>query len=537
MLTFESGQIIRGKYRLERVLGTGGMGVVIAARHLRLEEPVAIKLLHSWLAQRPDAIERFLREARAASRLTSDHVVRVFDVDLLESGAPFIVMEYLEGMDLRALLGERGPLPIGEAVSYVLDTCEAISEAHALGIVHRDLKPQNLFVARRRDGSVRLKVLDFGISKIVPTPGATGDGFITSTDVMLGSPLYMAPEQLGSPRAVDARVDIWALGVVLYQLLTARMPFEGGSFFETASAIVHGEPVPPRALRDDIPEDLEATILRCLEKEPERRLGTVAALAGAIAPHAVRWSAGSSPGVPPRTPTAPEPSGTTVPLGGPEAAPTLSETGSTRPPSPAPLDVTRICPKELPPREPQEVRPLGPGAVEAVRSRGRRSQARVLLAVLAVAGVLLTAALVRRRSARPPALEPPSSEPPAHAVPVPEAPPPPSPPPVPAEPAATAAPEVEQASPAERARQRPAERARQRPAERARQRPAERARQRPAERARQRPAERAVRKPPPVAPAQAAPDGVGAAPPDADRRPEDGGASSPARDPFGGRRH
>ncbi|WP_437613727.1 serine/threonine-protein kinase [Sorangium sp. So ce834] len=236
MLTFESGQIIRGKYRLERVLGTGGMGVVIAARHLRLEEPVAIKLLHSWLAQRPDAIERFLREARAASRLTSDHVVRVFDVDLLESGAPFIVMEYLEDMDLRALLGERGPLPIGEAVSYVLDTCEAISEAHALGIVHRDLKPQNLFVARRRDGSVRLKVLDFGISKIVPTPGATGDGFITSTDVMLGSPLYMAPEQLGSPRAVDARVDIWALGVVLYQLLTARMPFEGGSFFETASA-------------------------------------------------------------------------------------------------------------------------------------------------------------------------------------------------------------------------------------------------------------------------------------------------------------
>ncbi|WP_437319713.1 protein kinase domain-containing protein [Sorangium sp. So ce385] len=529
MLTFESGQIIRGKYRLERVLGTGGMGVVVAARHLRLEEPVAIKLLHSWLAQRPDAIERFLREARAASRLTSDHVVRVFDVDLLESGAPFIVMEYLEGMDLRALLSERGPLPIGEAVSYVLDTCEAISEAHALGIVHRDLKPQNLFVARRRDGSVRLKVLDFGISKIVPTPGATGDGFITSTDVMLGSPLYMAPEQLGSPRAVDARVDIWALGVVLYQLLTARMPFEGGSFFETASTILHGEPVSPRALRDDIPEDLAATILRCLEKEPERRLGTVAALATAIAPHAVRWSAGpdagASPGVPPRTPTAPEPSGTTEPLGGTEAAPTLSEAGSTCPPSPAPLDVTRICPTELPPRGPQVVRPPGPGAVEAARSRGRRSKARVLLAVLAVAGVLLTAALVRRRSARPPPLEPPSSEPPAHAVPVPEAPPPPSPPPVPAEPAATAAPEVEQANPAERARERPAERARERPHER------------PAERARERPAERAVRKPTPVAPAQAAPDGVGAAPPDADRRPEDDGASSPARDPFGGRRH
>ncbi|WP_437940497.1 serine/threonine-protein kinase [Sorangium sp. So ce341] len=527
MLTFESGQIIRGKYRLERVLGTGGMGVVVAARHLRLEEPVAIKLLHSWLAERPDAIERFLREARAASRLTSDHVVRVFDVDLLESGAPFIVMEYLEGMDLRALLSERGPLPIGEAVSYVLDTCEAISEAHALGIVHRDLKPQNLFVARRRDGSVRLKVLDFGISKIVPTPGATGDGFITSTEVMLGSPLYMAPEQLGSPRAVDARVDIWALGVVLYQLLTARMPFAGGSFFETASAILHGEPVPPRALRDDIPEDLEATILRCLQKEPERRPGTVAALAGAIAPHAVRWSAGSgagaSPGVPPRPPTAPEPSGptVTVPLGGPEAAPTPPETGSTRPLSPAPLDVTRICPKELPPREPQEARPLGPGAVEAVRSRGRRSRARMLLAVLAVAGVLLTAALVWRRSARPPPLEPPSSEQPAHAVPVPEAPPPPAPPPVPAEPAATAAPEIEQANPAERAPERPAERAPERPAERAP----------------ERPAERAARKPPPAAPAQAAPDGVGAAPPDADRRPEDGGASSPARDPFGGRRH
>ena len=284
MVAWQAGDVVAGKYRIERVIGTGGMGVVVSARHIRLDEQVAIKLLLPGMAERPGVIERFVREARAASKIKSDHVVRVTDVDVLPSGAPYLVMEYLEGDDLGAYLRARGSLPVEEAAGYLLETCEAIAEAHAIGVVHRDLKPANLFLARRRDGSSRVKVLDFGISKI--TAGGLADGVVTQAQVMMGSPFYMSPEQIRSTHAVDGRTDIWSLGVILYEMLTGRTPFTGEALDEVCAAVLHAEPARPRALRPDLPPELEAVVLRCLEKDAARRFSSVADLAAALAPFA-----------------------------------------------------------------------------------------------------------------------------------------------------------------------------------------------------------------------------------------------------------
>jgi serine/threonine-protein kinase len=210
------GRVLLGKYRIEHVLGHGGMGMVLGARHLELGELFALKLLLPHALADEDLKHRFAREARAAARLKGEHAARVHDIGRLEDGAPYMVMEYLEGTDLRALLRARGPLPAAEAVDYMLQACHAIREAHALGIVHRDLKPANLFLARRPDGSACMKVLDFGISKELGS--VAGD--LTKTGELLGSPLYMSPEQMVRRRDVDGRSDVWALGVVLYELTT-----------------------------------------------------------------------------------------------------------------------------------------------------------------------------------------------------------------------------------------------------------------------------------------------------------------------------
>src|SRR5689334_6553526 len=211
------GQMLAGKYRVERILGTGGMGVVVAAKHVELNILVAIKFLLPHVLSNQTAVARFAREARAAVRIKSEHVARVSDVGTLESGAPYMVMEYLDGGDLSAWLKERGALPVEQAVEFVLQASEAIAEAHALGIVHRDLKPSNLFVTRRRDGSMTVKVLDVGISKTTSIDAAAMD--MTATTAVMGSPLYMSPEQLQSSKDVDARSDIWSLGIILYELL------------------------------------------------------------------------------------------------------------------------------------------------------------------------------------------------------------------------------------------------------------------------------------------------------------------------------
>jgi serine/threonine-protein kinase len=276
------GEVLAGKYKVEDVLGVGGMGVVVAARHLQLEQKVALKFLRPEAMQSKEAVERFLREARNAVRLRSEHVAKVQDVGTLDSGAPYMVMEFLEGADLSRVVHATGSITIEEAVYFVLQTCEAIAEAHSLGIIHRDLKPQNLFVTRRVDGKPLVKVLDFGISKSIDTQSGLS---LTRTSSIMGSPLYMSPEQMRSSKNVDQRSDIWALGVILYELLTGHVPFEAESVPELCLKVVQDQPESPKATRPEIPEGLSAVVLKCLEKTASNRFSNVAELAAALEPY------------------------------------------------------------------------------------------------------------------------------------------------------------------------------------------------------------------------------------------------------------
>ncbi|RYE95126.1 MAG: serine/threonine protein kinase, partial [Myxococcales bacterium] len=211
------GDVLAGKYRVETIIGKGGMGFVVAAMHLQLHESVALKFLLPQAANEPEYAARFEREARMMAKLRSEHVVRVIDVDKLESGAPFMVMELLDGTDLRDIIREVRQVPLDVALDYFLQACEGVAEAHAQGIVHRDLKPTNIFVTQRRDGSTLVKVLDFGISKL--QSDGDEDDQLTGAATILGSPRYMPPEQLRSSRNVDHRADVWALGAILQELL------------------------------------------------------------------------------------------------------------------------------------------------------------------------------------------------------------------------------------------------------------------------------------------------------------------------------
>ena len=280
--TVNEGQVLANKYRVERVIGEGGMGMVVAARHIQLDEFVAIKFLLPDVAQNPEAVERFAREARASIKIKSEHVVRVMDVGTLEGNVPYMVMEFLEGGDLSALIQTRGaPLSPQEAVEYVLQGCEALADAHVLGIVHRDLKPANLFLTYRSDGSPCIKVLDFGISKVTGAAGASGMS-MTKTTAVMGSPLYMSPEQMASSRDVDPRSDIWALGAILYELLTGQPPFSAETLPQVCALILQSAPAPIRHFNPQVPEGLERAVLRCLEKRREDRFQNVGELAVAL---------------------------------------------------------------------------------------------------------------------------------------------------------------------------------------------------------------------------------------------------------------
>ena len=285
-LPVQPGEVLLGKYRVDRILGAGGIGIIVAAHHLQLDERVAIKFLLPDALQSPEVVARFAQEARAAVKIKSEHVVRVIDVGTLPGGSPYMVMEYLEGADLSAILSRRGPLPVEEVVALVLQACEALAEAHALGIVHRDLKPANLYSIARADGSPSVKVLDFGISKVT-APGA--DMGMTKTSAIVGSPLYMSPEQMRSAKSVDPRTDIWSIGAILYELLSGHPPFTGESLPELCVNIMNTAPAPLPALAPR----LEGVILRCLQKDRQNRFANIAELAVALAEFAPRQAKNS----------------------------------------------------------------------------------------------------------------------------------------------------------------------------------------------------------------------------------------------------
>ncbi len=276
------GTILLGKYKIEKLLGMGAMGVVVLATHLDLKQRVAMKFMLPGKTANPERHERFLREAQIASRLTTVHVARVIDVGTMpDGGAPYMVMEYLQGSDLAAVITERGQLPILEAAGYLLQVCEAVGEAHAAGIVHRDLKPANLFLTKTVDGQPCVKVLDFGVSKL------TDAGLqLTQDATTLGSPLYMPPEQMSNSKDVDARADIWSLGVILYELIAGLTPFHAEQLPQLCTRVFTGAPTPLGQFRSDAPPGLEAVLLRCFEKKREQRWRNVAELAAALVPFA-----------------------------------------------------------------------------------------------------------------------------------------------------------------------------------------------------------------------------------------------------------
>ncbi len=284
------GTTIRGKYRVDAPLGAGGMGFVLRARHLKLDQDVALKLLRPDARNKPAVVARFAREARAAARLKNEHVVRILDVDEDDDGTPFFVMEYLRGQDLEQLLQRSGPLEPARAVDIVLQACEAVAEAHALGMVHRDIKPANLFVLRARAGGDHVKLLDFGITK----EEAREDVSLTSPAAVVGSPLYMSPEQLKASKDVDARTDIWSLGVVLYQALTNALPFDGANAGELGAQIASEPPTSLLERRSDLPPALVEAVEKCLSKKRDDRFETAVDLARAIAPFGPDGADGAS---------------------------------------------------------------------------------------------------------------------------------------------------------------------------------------------------------------------------------------------------
>jgi serine/threonine-protein kinase len=282
-VTIRPGDLIAGKYRVERVLGSGGMGYVVAARHLALDQVVAIKFLHRHALSDDSALRRFRQEATACARLRGEHVAFVHDVGVHDE-EPYIVMEYLEGVNLRHMTGGGQRLPIAQSCDYVIQACEALAEAHSLGIVHRDVTLANLFLSQTPGGDPLLKVLDFGVSKNLASELSAGD--VSQTSACVGSPQHMSPEQLTDPRTVDARTDIWSLGVCLYRLLGGRAPFDGETFAGLCSQVLR-EPTPSlSALRPDLPTELERVIECCLEKDRDLRFANVAEVVAALAPFA-----------------------------------------------------------------------------------------------------------------------------------------------------------------------------------------------------------------------------------------------------------
>ncbi len=366
---FEQGllrQRVGGKYVVERILGRGGMGCVALGRHEQLGQRVAIKFMLASVAADETLRARFMREAQLAATLRSDNVVDVFDVGVLDDGLPFMVMEYLEGHSLADELKSRTRLPVAVATSYVLQALHAIAEAHDMGVVHRDLKPDNLFLARGRGGSFTIKVLDFGIS----TAGISSEAnhALTQTAAILGSPQYMSPEQIRESKSVDARADIWSLGVVLYTLVEGTLPFDGASIGEIFGKIQYVE---APAMSHASPE-LDAVVRRCLARDPEARYASAHELAAALQPFAATVADGEFPAMPATVPAGPH----AVAVG----------RGYSEPPAAAgsSLAATRVSGAEAP-------RTLSLGALSNAMQSAPAPRSRGLMLAGVIAGVALGA--------------------------------------------------------------------------------------------------------------------------------------------------
>ena len=277
------GTVLAGRYRVERLLGVGGMGAVLLARHVLLEQWVAIKLLHAGGHTDPQKVARFFNEARAAARIQGDHVVRVHDVGQLDDGRPYMCMEYLEGMDVGQWMRSSARISVPAVVATLLDASDALAQAHAMGVVHRDLKPSNLYLVDQADGTTTLKVLDFGIAKM-QSEGQSAE--LTATGTIMGTPAYMAPEQMRSSRRTDHRADIWALGVIAFELLSRSRPFAGDSLGDILFSIAERPAVSLQTLVPEVPPGLASIVARCLEREPDQRFASIVELVAALQPFA-----------------------------------------------------------------------------------------------------------------------------------------------------------------------------------------------------------------------------------------------------------
>lgn len=278
-VSVQIGDVLVGKYKVEAILGQGGMGVVVSALHIQLKERVALKFLRPGAGRTDEFNARFIREAQITAKLRNEHIVKVSDVGVLESGAPYMVMEYVSGTDLRRIMRSEGPLPIARAIDYIVQACEGLADAHALGVVHRDLKPSNLFVTHRRDGTDLVKVLDFGISKANLILAEEVED-LTAAGALLGSPRYMSPEQLANTAQVDERSDVWSLAVVLYEMLTGKPPFVAETHAATCVRVLGNDP--PASIterRREVTPELEKAIFRALERDPALRTANVAEFA------------------------------------------------------------------------------------------------------------------------------------------------------------------------------------------------------------------------------------------------------------------
>jgi serine/threonine-protein kinase len=274
-----------GRYRIDSLLGAGGMGVVYAATHLELGVPLALKIIHPALVNSPEARARFCLEARAGAALRSPHTLRIYDAGLLGSEECFIVMERLEGQNLQELVRERGPLPVDVAVNYVLQACTGLAEAHSIGLVHRDIKPENLFLAQQGGGAPIIKLMDFGVARW-RRAGSRGSARLTNPRSTVGSPCYQSPEQMQNAADVDERADIWALGLVLFELLTGYNPFETDSISETCWRVLQGPRPSLSEAQPRVDAALEKVFQRCIAMDREDRFRSMAHLASALRPFA-----------------------------------------------------------------------------------------------------------------------------------------------------------------------------------------------------------------------------------------------------------